>query len=111
MRLVERDLPKLVERANAWAVGDMEALRQLPYESAAETCMEVVTHSAFGRNRGYGYGYGDVRERGRHHWLSIAETALRKNRQTFALLPVDGLLAADGYLTLLQERGYEIESP
>lgn len=107
LALVERDLPKLVVRANAWAVGDMDALRRLPYESAAETCMEVVTHSAFGRNR----GYGDVRERGRHHWLSIAETALRKNRQTFALLPVDGLLAVDGYLSLLQERGYEIESP
>ncbi len=43
LALVERDLPKLVERANAWAVGDMEALQRLPYESAAAACMEVVT--------------------------------------------------------------------
>lgn len=104
---VERDLPTLVERANAWAVGDIDALRQLPHEDAGAACMQSVTQSAFVRNR----GYGDLQEQVRQHWLSMAETALRENGETFAMLPIDGLLAADGYLALLQARGYEIEAP
>lgn len=104
---VERDLPRLVERANAWAVGDIEALRQLPLEDADGACLRAVADSGFARNR----GYGDLRERGYRHWMTIAEDALRRNNETFAMLPVDSLLAADGYLARLQARGYEVETP
>ncbi len=104
---VEHDLPRLVERANAWAVGDIEALRRLPLEDADGACLRAVAESGFARNR----GYGDLRERGRQHWLAIAEEALRQNRETFAMVPIDGLLAADGYLARLQARGYEVEAP
>ncbi len=104
---VERDLPTLVERANAWAVGDIDALRQLPHEDVTVACMQAVMQSAIVRDR----GYGDLQQRMRTHWVSMAETALRQNDETFAMLPIDGLLAADGYLALLQARGYEIEAP
>lgn len=104
---VEHDMPRLVERANAWAVGDIAALRDLPLEDADGACLRALAESGFARNR----GYGDLRERGRGHWMAIAEEALRRNRETFALLPVDGLLAADGYLARLQARGYEVEAP
>ena len=105
--LIEHDLPTLVERANAWAVGDIEALRRSPYEDAGSACMQAVTESGFVRNR----GYGDLKIRVRQHWLSIAEGALQRNEETFAMLPVDRLLEADGYLAALQARGYEVESP
>lgn len=105
--LIEHDLPTLVERANAWAVGDIEALRRSPYEDAGSACLQAVTESGFVRNR----GYGDLRARVRQHWLSIAEAALQRNEETFAMLPVDRLLEADGYLAQLQGRGYEVESP
>lgn len=104
---VEHDMPRLVERANAWAVGDIAALRDLPLEDADGACLRALAESGFARNR----GYGDLRERGREHWMTIAEEALSRNRETFALLPVDGLLAADGYLARLQARGYEVEAP
>lgn len=104
---VEHDMPRLVERANAWAVGDIAALRDLSLEDADGACLRALAESGFARNR----GYGDLRERGRGHWMAIAEEALRGNRETFALLPVDGLLAADGYLARLQARGYEVEAP
>jgi len=105
--LIEHDLPTLVERANAWAVGDIDALRRSPYEDAGSACLQAVTESGFVRNR----GYGDLRARVRQHWLSIAEAALQRNEETFAMLPVDRLLEADGYLAQLQGRGYEVESP
>lgn len=104
---VEHDMPRLVERANAWAVGDIAALRDLALEDADGACLRALAESGFARNR----GYGDLRERGRGHWMAIAEEALHRNRETFALLPVDGLLAADGYLARLQARGYEVEAP
>ncbi len=105
--LVESDLPTLVERANAWAMGDVEALRRSPYEDAGAACMQAVTQSAFVRNR----GLGDLKAGIRQHWLSIAEAAVQRNEETFAMLPVDRLLEADGYLAQLRARGYEVESP
>lgn len=105
--LIERDLPTLVERANAWAVGDIEALRRSPYEDVSGACMQALTESNFVRNR----GYGDLKIRVRQHWLAIAEDALQRNPETFAMLPVDRLLEADGYLAVLEARGYEIASP
>ncbi len=107
LALVEHDLPTLVARANAWAVGDIEALRRLPHEDADGACLQAVAESGFARNR----GYTDLREQVLQQWLSLAEKALATNTQTFALLPIDGLLAEDGYLARLQARGYEVEAP
>ena len=44
-------------------------------------------------------------------WLAAAETALAKNTSTFAMLPIDSLLAEDSYLAPLRARGYEITPP
>lgn len=104
---VERDLPKLVERANAWAVGDVEALRRLPLEDVDGTCMQAFAASGYARD----HNFGNVQERVRMQWLDIAEKTLRDNEESFALLPVDQMLAPDGYLARLQARGYEVEAP
>lgn len=104
---VEHDLPKLVERANAWAVGDVEALRRLPLEDVAGACMQAFANSGYAREQ----GYGDLMEKVRQHWLDVAEKAMRDNVETFAMLPVDEMLAADGYLARLRARGYEVEAP
>lgn len=104
---VERDLPKLVERANAWAVGDVEALRRLPLEDVDGTCMQAFAASGYARD----HDYGNLQERVREQWLGIAEKTLRDNAESFALLPVDQMLAPDGYLARLQARGYEVEAP
>ena len=104
---VEHDLPKLVERANAWAVGDVEALRRLPLEDVDGTCMQAFAASGYARD----HNFGNVQERVRMQWLDIAEKTLRDNAESFALLPVDQMLAPDGYLVRLQARGYEVEAP
>ncbi|AXQ08785.1 polysaccharide biosynthesis protein GumN [Xanthomonas oryzae pv. oryzae] len=104
---VERDLPTMVERANAWSVGDLEVLRQLPHQDRQAACMSAVASSGAAKTR----GIDDLERRMRDHWLSIATAALQRNRSTFAVLSISRLTAPDGYLARLQAPGYEVEAP
>jgi len=104
---VEKEMPGMVERANAWSVGDLEALRALPSEKQAGACVSALTSGEFARKR----GMSDVEARVRTQWLKVAEEALQKNRVTFAILPIAELLKPEGYLSYLQARGYQVEAP
>lgn len=104
---VEKDMPGMVDRANAWSVGDLDALRALPTERQAGACISALTSGEFARKR----GMSDVEARVREQWLKTAEEALQKNRVTFATLPIAELLKPDGYLSYLQAKGYQVEAP
>ncbi|MDG2524685.1 TraB/GumN family protein [Stenotrophomonas sp. HITSZ_GD] len=104
---VQNDLPTMVERANAWAVGDIEALRQMPREDPASACSAALSDTDFARNR----GMDRLEQRLREHWLGIARKALRENSGTFAVLPLSVLLAPNGYLEALRAEGYAVEAP
>ncbi len=104
---VENDLPLMTARANAWAVGDIDALRALPYEDHNRTCAQVLTETEFARRRGVTQVAAALQEK----WLEAAENALRANASTFATLPISELLRPDGPLARLQAKGYQIEAP
>lgn len=97
----------LRQRANAWATGDLAALRALPATSQDRACADAAMESPALRKRG-GSGIDEELERA---WLEAAERALAGNRSTFALLPISNLLSADGYLAGLAARGYEVIPP
>ncbi|MFT3756368.1 MAG: TraB/GumN family protein [Pseudoxanthomonas sp.] len=103
---VERDLPRMVERANAWAVGDVPALRMLPL-TERESCWLAWSDTEALRKR----GLADIRDRMRARWLEVASAALEKNATTFALLPVETLLREDGVLAAFAAKGYTVEAP
>lgn len=107
MAAVEHDLPSMVARANAWAVGDVDALQAMPRQDPRRACTQALSASGFARER----GYGDLDARMRQHWLEIAGRALQANRSTFAVLPVSDLLGGSGYLARLQALGYVVEAP
>ena len=44
-------------------------------------------------------------------WLEAAESALQRNRTTFAALPIFLLLRSDGLLDALRAKGFEVEAP
>jgi hypothetical protein len=44
-------------------------------------------------------------------WLAAAETALARNKSTFAMLPMYQLRSATGHLAKLRELGYTVEEP
>jgi hypothetical protein len=98
---------RLRARANAWATGDIDSLRALPEIDRDRACADAATQSPALRKRG-GAGIDAQLEQA---WIDAAEKALATNASTFALLPIDDLLSANGYLSKLAARGYEVSAP
>ncbi len=104
---IEGDLGTMAGRANAWAEGDVEALRSLPYQNQFTACSAVFTGTAIARKQ----GMQDIQSRLENEWLTAAEKSLGQNTSTFAVLPVSQLLQPDGLLERLAAKGYVIEAP
>lgn len=104
---LEVEVATMQARANAWAVGDLDALRALPQVDSGQACIEAVIGAEAFQKR----GFDDLPERLRDAWLDAAETALKTHRSSFGLLPIRELLADDGYLAALAARGYAVEAP
>jgi hypothetical protein len=104
---VEQDMPAIKARANAWATGDLQILRQLPDSKRRDACISAIADAGFAR----ALGLADVPEKLEATWLAAARAALARNPQTFATLPMDELLKPGGYLSKLQAQGYEVEAP
>lgn len=104
---LEPDLVAMRQRANAWAVGDIDALRSIPLSDQAETCMGAAMQSAVVRKRTRDDIVGEMMRR----WVDAARTALANNDVTFAMMPLRDLLKAGGPLATLQAEGYAVEAP
>jgi len=104
---VETDAGRMAERANAWAVGDIEALRNLPLGDQYQACQDALMQASVAQKNGMGNAEAEVRAA----WMSAAEAAIANNAVSFALLPMSELLKADGYLAALQAKGYLVEAP
>jgi hypothetical protein len=104
---LESDLGLMRVRANAWAEGDLARLRELAPVNAGIACIAALLDSSVIRER----GLGDLPERSAAAWLEAAESALARHPSTVAVLPIERLLAEDGYLARLRARGYEVVEP
>lgn len=107
MDRIETDLANMRARANAWAVGDIEGLRALPYENHYATCQQVLTEGALAKR----LGAGDLKRRAEEAWLEEVDKALDTHSSSFATLPMHELLGSGGLLAALEARGYAIEAP
>jgi hypothetical protein len=104
---IEQDMPAMMSRANAWATGDLQALRTLPDSDRRGACVAALTNAGFART----LGLDDVVHQLESTWLDAARAALAANAQTFAVLPMDELLKPDGYMAKLKAEGYQVEPP
>ena len=104
---LETDLDAMRARATAWAIGDVDALRQLPYPDQFGACGSAILNSPIVQDR----GLQDVLQRMESLWLEQAQAALSRNEVTFAVLPISRLLRPGGYMEKLEARGYEVEAP
>ena len=106
--IIERDLPRIAARANAWATGDLETLRNTPdARRQVDTCLAAWTATDVARKN----GLTDVETRIRAAWLAAVEKALQEHAVSFALLPIDELLDESAYLAQLRQRGYRVIAP
>jgi len=107
MGLVEHDLPKLTERANAWATGDMKTLQGLMPQKNYEPCIVSSINGDFEHQ----LNIPDLPQRIESAWMEAADEALVRNRHTVAILSMDQLLSSDGYLAKLKAHGYIVRQP
>lgn len=99
---LETDLPAMRERAQAWSVGDVAALRALPYPKQREVC----TNAAAASPRIRALLDGTARD-----WQAALESALATRRTTLAMKPIYDLIAPGGVLDKLRAEGDTVEGP
>lgn len=104
---ITTDLVTMTARANAWAIGDIAALRKLPQSDQLESCASAISETNLARRQ----GMADLDARAEKTWLDAADAALEHNVSTVALLPMRHLLSQEGYLARLKAKGYVIEAP
>lgn len=95
---------------NAWAVGDIAALRELvpKYSFSRDGFRSGECAAAM---HGGAQQAEDYRIRRTQGWVKEAERALKNNRTTLAVVLMSELFAPDGYLQALREKGYTIVEP
>jgi hypothetical protein len=104
---IEPQLAAMRERANAWATGDVEALRDERRAKQISTCLDAVTEGGLAQR----IGLTDVPAQVRTRWLAAVDSETAANAQTIAIVPLDDLIGPTGYLSALEARGFKVESP
>lgn len=104
---IEGDLDRMAARANAWAIGDIDALSGLPEAGQYTACVAAFTEASLARR----VGIDDMPRRVRDAWMAAAESALQRNASTFATLPIVFLLRDDDIPARLRAKGYTVEAP
>ncbi len=99
---VETGLPRLVERARAWATGDVERMQSLPEPPEVNGCRDAVGADA---------GAGDLLALIRRTMLDAMTRHLQAGGTTVAVVNIDLLLEPKGVLDTLRARGYRVEAP
>ncbi|HME41378.1 MAG TPA: TraB/GumN family protein [Steroidobacteraceae bacterium] len=99
---IERDLPRLVDRAQAWASGNVERIAQLREPAEVDACRAALDT---------GVGAADLIARMRRTWLGTIEKYLQNAGVTVAVVNMDLLLEPGGLLDELRAKGYEVDAP
>lgn len=96
--------------ANAWAVGDVAALRTLvpSYSFSRDGFRRGACAAAMRGGEKELQAYDAERLQG---WLKEAERCLKNNRSTMAVVLMSDLFESDGYLAALRARGYTVIEP
>jgi hypothetical protein len=121
---LEPGIERAKTRANAWARGDIDKLRQLQrrdWKIQDECGFVLLTAMTDGKSADAARAKKLVADAMWHaewagvqaqkEWLAAAQEALEKNASTFAVLGLDDVLAADGSLAKLRALGYTVEEP
>jgi uncharacterized protein YbaP (TraB family) len=104
MERIETDLDEMRLRAVAWSYGDLETLNSLPYVDDNRACSSALLNSELAQD----IGMSDIRPRLRAVWLDEAKSSLKKNKSTFAILPITQLLSSESILHDFEAEGYSV---
>lgn len=105
---VESEIGAMRERAAAWAIGDMEVIRKVDFNTREKACNNAVFGAGGMRDQ---VALKDAEQRHRTIWLAAADKALATNNTTFAVLSMRELMNPKGLLAELQAKGYTVRAP
>ena len=103
---LENDLRNARTRANAWAVGDIAALKAQA-DADKNTADLYASSWPFLRDS----ELHSIIEETNRSWVEAATMALQRNRTTLAALPIFLLLRDDGLMPALRSQGFVVEAP
>ena len=98
----ESGLPRLIDRAQAWADGNVERIANLPEPAEVDACRAALDA---------GTGAADLIALMRRTWIGTLEKSLQNGGVTVAVVNIDLLLERGGLLDELRAKGYEVEAP
>lgn len=104
---LENDTRILVERANAWAVGDTATLLERRFDDELRACVLAVLNTETAQKR----GLDTLPQQLVEEWLRVASDSLETTPRTVAVADLRLLLAEDGLLAGLRARGYRVLAP
>ncbi|WP_306394619.1 TraB/GumN family protein [Telluria beijingensis] len=108
MATLEQDIEAASERADAWAKGDLDAMRKLDFTTREEACFgSLMNSAAFDAEP----EFKNMKVRAQAMWIASAEKALEANASTFAMLRVDEIFDPKGVIAALAAKGYAVEQP
>jgi uncharacterized protein YbaP (TraB family) len=99
---IETGMPRLMDRAQAWATGDVLRIQSLPEAAEIAACRAAITVDP---------GAGDLLALLRQTWLDNMEKHLQAGGVTLAVVSMDMLIESGGFLDALRAHGYTIDAP
>jgi uncharacterized protein YbaP (TraB family) len=99
---IETGMPRLIDRAQAWATGDVQRIQSLPESAEVAQCRAAITVEP---------GAGDLYTLLRQTWVNNMARHLETGGVTLAVVSMDMLIEPGGFLEALRSRGYTIDSP
>lgn len=106
--VIERDLPGIAARANAWAGGDLDVLRAMPDPRSQVTACLSALHASQTAQK---LGMAGVQARADALWLEAVDKAMAEHATVFATLSISTLLREGELLAALRARGYTVLAP
>ena len=103
---IDADLANMRARAEAWAIGDIAALRALPWVDQTQTCMDAALVQPKLRKL-----YEEQKAKVDADWPGIVEYLLLAHETSFTVVPMSQLFGNDGVLARLRARDYQIDEP
>lgn len=107
MDRLDEGMDTMVLRANAWADGDIERLRTMPYVDQKEACIGALANSVIARQQ----GLTNLSERVRNNWLAAVTDAFAQHDTVFATMPTVQLLDPAGVIAILRDEGFQVKTP
>jgi uncharacterized protein YbaP (TraB family) len=105
MDFIDSELPQMKLRAEAWAKGDLSALRTLPEVGEEPACM------ALGEGTQLAQLVETEEALFEEDWSGIVDWLLLAHETSFTTLPVGKLLDPEGVLAQLRRKGYTVDEP